>query len=250
MKKDDMLEITIEDISSDGSGVGKADGFALFVKDTIPGDQVKVKIMKMKKLLAVVLTGVMAMSVLTGCADIKTRQIADQLEGMLKSVNTKATVSATNDAEDLAKKAAKAVQKDDVDFGGSDAVVVVGADESESTPAKKTEKAAITEALKLSETKDKYVWVLRFDTKNLKNADQAKKIFDKVKSIDNALNAVDNFEVTTKKDDKEETKTYKAMAGDKYEIGTETFSKGEGKDKTNYVMVVVTCKAVASTEEA
>ena len=208
------------------------------------------KIMKMKKLLAVVLTGVMAMSVLTGCADIKTRQIADQLEGMLKSVNTKATVSATNDAEDLAKKAAKAVQKDDVDFGGSDAVVVVGADESESTPAKKTEKAAITEALKLSETKDKYVWVLRFDTKNLKNADQAKKIFDKVKSIDNALNAVDNFEVTTKKDDKEETKTYKAMAGDKYEIGTETFSKGEGKDKTNYVMVVVTCKAVASTEEA
>jgi predicted RNA-binding protein with TRAM domain len=45
MKKDDMLEITIEDISSDGSGVGKADGFALFVKDTIPGDQVKVKIM-------------------------------------------------------------------------------------------------------------------------------------------------------------------------------------------------------------
>ena len=206
--------------------------------------------MKMKKLLAVVLTGVMAMSVLTGCADIKTRQIANQLEGMLKSVNTKATVSATNDAEDLAKKAAKAVQKDDVDFGGSDAVVVVGADESESTPAKKTEKAAITEALKLSETKDKYVWVLRFDTKNLKNADQAKKIFDKVKSIDNALNAVDNFEVTTKKDDKEETKTYKAMAGDKYEIGTETFSKGEGKDKTNYVMVVVTCKAVASTEEA
>ena len=200
--------------------------------------------MKMKKLLAVVLTGVMAMSVLTGCADIKTRQIADQLEGMLKSVNTKATVSATNDAEDLAKKAAKAVQKDDVDFGGSDAVVV---DNSETqTPVKKTEKAAITEALKLSETKDKYVWVLRFDTKNLKNADQAKKIFDKVKSIDNALNAVDNFKVTTKKDDKEETKTYKAMPGDKYEIGTETFSKGEGK--TDYVMVVVTCKAVASTE--
>lgn len=38
------------------------------------------------------------------------------------------------------------------------------------------------------------------------------------------------------------------MAGDKYEIGTETFSKGEGKDKVDYVMVVVTCKAVASTE--
>ena len=49
MKKDDMLEITIEDISSDGSGVGKADGFALFVKDTIP-DQVKVKIKNEKTL--------------------------------------------------------------------------------------------------------------------------------------------------------------------------------------------------------
>ena len=200
--------------------------------------------MKMKKLLAVVLTGVMAVSMLTGCADIKTRQIADQLEGMLKSVNTKATVSATNDAEDLAKKAAKAVQKDDVDFGGTGAVVV---DNSETqTPAKKTEQAAVTEALKLSETKDKYVWVLRFDTKNLKNADQAKKIFDEVKSIDNALNKNDvaNFEVKG-----EETKTYKAMAGDKYEIGTETFSKGEGKDKVDYVMVVVTCKAVASKTE-
>ena len=209
------------------------------------------KIMKMKKLLAVVLTGVMAMSVLTGCADIKTRQIADQLEGMLKSVNTKATVSATNDAEDLAKKAAKAVQKDDVDFGGSDSVVVVsGGDEGKAD--KKTEKAAITEALKLSETKDKYVWVLRFDTKNLKNADQAKKIFEKVQSIDNALNknTVENFKKTVTEGESSVEKTYKAMAGDKYEIGTETFSKGEGKDKTNYVMVVVTCKAVASTEEA
>ena len=205
--------------------------------------------MKMKKLLAVVLTGVMAMSVLTGCADIKTRQIADQLEGMLKSVNTKATVSATNDAEDLAKKAAKAVQKDDVDFGGSDSVVVVsGGDEGKAD--KKTEKAAITEALKLSETKDKYVWVLRFDTKNLKNADQAKKIFDEVKSIDNALNKdnVENFKKTVTEGESSVEKTYKAMAGDKYEIGTETFSKGEGKDKVDYVMVVVTCKAVASTE--
>ena len=201
--------------------------------------------MKMKKLLAVVLTGVMAVSMLTGCADIKTRQIADQLEGMLKSVNTKATVSATNDAEDLAKKAAKAVQKDDVDFGGTGAVVV---DNSETqTPAKKTEQAAITEALKLSETKDKYVWVMYIATKDVKTVDQANKIFGQVKDTTKAKNAsvVENFKGTTEKD---KDKTYKAMAGDKYEIGTETFSKGEGKDKVDYVMVVVTCKAVASTE--
>ena len=209
------------------------------------------KIMKMKKLLAVVLTGVMAMSVLTGCADIKTRQIADQLEGMLKSVNTKATVSATNDAEDLAKKAAKAVQKDDVDFGGSDSVVVVsGGDEGKAD--KKTEKAAITEALKLSETKDKYVWVLRFDTKNLKNADQAKKIFEQVKDTTNAKNTVANIKKTVTDEDGKNPveKTFEPMAGDKYEIGTETFSKGEGKEKVDYVMVVVTCKAVASETEA
>ena len=202
--------------------------------------------MKMKKLLAVVLTGVMAMSVLTGCADIKTRQIADQLEGMLKSVNTKATVSATNDAEDLAKKAAKAVQKDDVDFGGTGAVVV---DNSETqTPAKKTEQAAITEALKLSETKDKYVWVMYIATKDVKTVDQANKIFGQVKDTTKAKNAsvVENFKGTTEKD---KDKTYKAMAGDKYEIGTETFSMGEGKDKVDYVMVVVTCKAVASKTE-
>lgn len=41
--------ITIEDITSDGEGIGRADGFALFVKDTIMGDVVKVKVMKTKK---------------------------------------------------------------------------------------------------------------------------------------------------------------------------------------------------------
>ena len=60
--------------------------------------------MKMaKKLLALVLTGVMAMSMLTGCASISSRQVADELEGMLKAANPKATVKAVDD--DLAKKA-------------------------------------------------------------------------------------------------------------------------------------------------
>ena len=44
--------------------------------------------MKMaKKLLALVLTGVMAMSMLTGCASISSRQVADELEGMLKAAD-------------------------------------------------------------------------------------------------------------------------------------------------------------------
>ena len=31
-KKNDVLTVTIEDIGNDGEGIGKVDGFALFVK--------------------------------------------------------------------------------------------------------------------------------------------------------------------------------------------------------------------------
>lgn len=49
MKKDDLVTLTIEDISSEGLGVGRSDGIALFVKDTVIGDVVEAKVMKMKK---------------------------------------------------------------------------------------------------------------------------------------------------------------------------------------------------------
>ena len=49
MKKDDIVTVKIEDLSSDGLGVGRCDGIALFVKDTVIGDVAEVKIMKMKK---------------------------------------------------------------------------------------------------------------------------------------------------------------------------------------------------------
>ena len=49
MKKDDIIELTIEDIGADGAGIGRADGMAIFVKDAIIGDTVEAKIMKMKK---------------------------------------------------------------------------------------------------------------------------------------------------------------------------------------------------------
>lgn len=48
-KKNDVLTVTIEDIGNDGEGIGKVDGFALFVKDAVIGDTVCVKIMKAKK---------------------------------------------------------------------------------------------------------------------------------------------------------------------------------------------------------
>lgn len=47
--KNDCVEVTIEDISVSGEGIGKIDGYTLFVKDTVIGDVVNVKIMKAKK---------------------------------------------------------------------------------------------------------------------------------------------------------------------------------------------------------
>lgn len=48
-KKNDICQVTIEDIGTDGEGIGKIDGFTLFIKDAVLGDQVEAKIMKAKK---------------------------------------------------------------------------------------------------------------------------------------------------------------------------------------------------------
>ena len=49
MKKNDVFEIEITDITNDGDGVGKKDGFVWFVKDSIPGDLIEASVMKLKK---------------------------------------------------------------------------------------------------------------------------------------------------------------------------------------------------------
>ena len=48
-KKNDMLTVTIEDMGHDGEGIGKVDGYTVFVKDAVIGDTVQAKIMKAKK---------------------------------------------------------------------------------------------------------------------------------------------------------------------------------------------------------
>ena len=48
-QKNDLLSLEIQDIGVDGEGIGKADGFTVFVKDAVPGDVVRVKIMKARK---------------------------------------------------------------------------------------------------------------------------------------------------------------------------------------------------------
>ena len=49
LKKDDCVTILIEDIGTSGEGIGKSDGYTLFVKDAIIGDVVEVKVIKAKK---------------------------------------------------------------------------------------------------------------------------------------------------------------------------------------------------------
>ena len=45
-KKNDLLTVTIEDMGHDGEGIGKCDGYTVFVKDAVIGDTVRVKLMK------------------------------------------------------------------------------------------------------------------------------------------------------------------------------------------------------------
>lgn len=48
-QKNELLTVTITDIGSDGEGIGKCDGYTLFVKDAVVGDVVRARITKPKK---------------------------------------------------------------------------------------------------------------------------------------------------------------------------------------------------------
>ena len=49
MKKNDLFTVIIEDMSEDGAGIGKTDGYTWFVKDGVIGDVVEAGVTKMKK---------------------------------------------------------------------------------------------------------------------------------------------------------------------------------------------------------
>ena len=179
------------------------------------------KIMKMaKKLLAVVLTGVMAVSMLTGCAGISSRRGADELQGMLKAVNDKATVKAVDD--DLANKAAK-VAKDNS-----------GALKNENT-LKNDVKTELTKGNKLG---DSYIWVAYFATKDVNKTVKAQNI---AKALIGADGKIGTSKAINSNDVKVGDKSGNQIeAGNKFELSMKDFKVGD----TNYVMVVVTCKAV------
>ena len=185
------------------------------------------KIMKMaKKLLAVVLAGVMAVSMLTGCANISSRRVADELEGMLKAANDKATVKAVDD--DLANKAVKVAKQDNKDALKEDAAL-------------KT--AVKTELAKDKKLGDSYIWVAYFATKDMNKTVKAQNV---AKALIGTNGKIDTTKAINKDDVKVgEKKGTDIEAGNKFELSMKPFTVGD----TDYVMVVVTCKAVVKAAD-
>lgn len=49
LQKNEVVTVTITDIGVDGEGIGRVNGYTLFIKDAVIGDRVEAKIMKVKK---------------------------------------------------------------------------------------------------------------------------------------------------------------------------------------------------------
>ena len=182
--------------------------------------------MKMaKKLLALVLTGVMAMSVLTGCGSTASRQATGKLEGMLKEANSEATVE--DGGEALAIKAIEAVTTKEGKF---------------KTDAYDKIKAALKEG-----NNDKYVWYAYFEAEGKNKTDKAQAIADEIlkKKTDgtvtiNYYNAVNYLNVRI-------PGNYNIKAGDEFVLSMKEFTvTNDDGTTTDWIMAVVTCKAVAS----
>ena len=181
--------------------------------------------MKMaKKLLALVLTGVMAMSVLTGCGSTASRQAAGELEGMLKKANPNATVA--DGGEALAIKAIEVATTDDGKF---------------EINAKSNIKTALKEG-----NDDKYVWYACFEAEGKNETDKAQAIADEILktesngSVKIGTNKAVNFlyvGIPGK---------YNIKAGDAFVLSMKEFTvtSDDGKTTTDWIMAVVTCKAV------
>ena len=48
-EKNEILELQIEAIGSEGEGIAHVNGYTLFVKDTVPGDRIEAKVVKTGK---------------------------------------------------------------------------------------------------------------------------------------------------------------------------------------------------------
>ena len=184
--------------------------------------------MKMaKKLLALVLTGVMAMSVLTGCGSTASRQATGKLEGMLKEANPKATVEVGS--ETLANMAIDAATENG----------------KLQTPA--SAKSSIRTALQNAK-KDEYVWYTYFKAEGKNETDKAQAIANEILktetngSVTIGTNKAVNFLYVGIPGN------YNIKAGDEFVLSMKEFtvketSGGKATDVV-YIMAVVTCKPV------
>ncbi len=48
-EKNQILTVDIEDITSDGEGIGKVNGYPFFVKDAVIGDRAEIRVVRVKK---------------------------------------------------------------------------------------------------------------------------------------------------------------------------------------------------------
>ena len=49
VSKNELLEVTIEDLTHEGAGVAKIEGYALFIPKALPGERAKIKVVKVNK---------------------------------------------------------------------------------------------------------------------------------------------------------------------------------------------------------
>ena len=49
LKKNDVIEVEIVDLSHEGAGVAKAEGLVFFVENALPGELIRMRVLKVNK---------------------------------------------------------------------------------------------------------------------------------------------------------------------------------------------------------
>lgn len=54
LSKNAIVDAEITDLSHEGAGVAKVDGFVFFVENALPGEKIKMRVLKVKKNIGLV----------------------------------------------------------------------------------------------------------------------------------------------------------------------------------------------------
>ncbi len=111
MKKNEIYSLYIESVSSEGVGIGKIDGMAVFVPNTAPGDNIQCKIVKVKSRYAFgIIEQIIKSSehrqeidceVFTKCGGCVYRHITYDFEQILKDNMVRQTIARIGGYKDL-----------------------------------------------------------------------------------------------------------------------------------------------------